>query len=45
MQERDLAVTFESGSGDHDWQFWDQWIQRVLNWLVGRKKKTSETEE
>lgn len=37
MQERDLAVTFESGSGDHDWQFWDQWIQRVLNWLVEGK--------
>lgn len=33
LQKRELAVTFESGTGDHDWNFWDQWIQRVLQWL------------
>ena len=33
LQKRKLAVTFESGTGDHDWNFWDQWIQRVLQWL------------
>ena len=33
LQKRKIAVTFESGTGDHDWNFWDQWIQRVLQWL------------
>lgn len=33
LQKRKLDVTFESGTGDHDWNFWDQWIQRVLQWL------------
>ncbi len=33
MQEQQFAVTFEDGPGAHDWDFWDQWIQRVLDWL------------
>lgn len=37
MQEQKLNVTFESGPGDHDWQFWDAWIQRVLIWLFEEK--------
>lgn len=24
---------FEIGPGSHTWEFWDQWIQRVLDWL------------
>ncbi len=26
-------VTYEEGPGRHDWDFWDTYIQRVLNWL------------
>ncbi|MBC2594796.1 esterase family protein [Ruficoccus amylovorans] len=28
-----LPVTYEEGPGEHNWAFWDQWIQRVLAWL------------
>lgn len=28
-----LPFTYEEGPGAHDWSFWDQWIQRVLQWL------------
>lgn len=33
LAKHQIPVTFESGIGVHDWQFWDQWIQRVLAWL------------
>lgn len=33
MSEKNLAVTFEEGPGKHDWNFWDNWIQRVLEWF------------
>lgn len=28
-----IEHTFETGPGNHDWIFWDAWIQRVLEWL------------
>jgi S-formylglutathione hydrolase FrmB len=28
-----LDLTYEEGPGDHDWAYWDQQIQRVLDWL------------
>lgn len=28
-----LDVTYEDGPGTHNWGFWDQWIQRVLDWM------------
>ncbi len=28
-----LDLTYEEGPGEHEWGFWDQWIQRVLEWL------------
>ncbi|HAP8594584.1 TPA: esterase family protein [Enterococcus faecium] len=37
MQEQGLAVTFEQGPGDHNWIFWDQWIQLALAWLMEEK--------
>lgn len=24
---------FETATGNHDWLFWDQWIQKVIDWL------------
>lgn len=36
-RQRDLDVTFEEGQGVHNWDFWDQWIQRVLEWLPYEK--------
>jgi S-formylglutathione hydrolase FrmB len=29
--------TYEEGPGGHDWDFWDAWIQRVLEWLTLEK--------
>lgn len=34
MKEKGIAVTYEEGPGVHNWEFWDHWIQRVLEWLV-----------
>ena len=28
-----LDLTYEEGPGDHEWVYWDQQIQRVLEWL------------
>lgn len=28
-----LNMTYEEGPGIHSWDFWDAWIQRVLEWL------------
>lgn len=34
LGEKDWEVTFEEGPGEHNWIFWDQWIQRVLEWML-----------
>ena len=31
--EAGLDLTYEEGPGDHQWVYWDQQIQRVLEWL------------
>ncbi len=28
-----VRITFEEGPGQHDWKFWDTYMQRVLDWL------------
>jgi S-formylglutathione hydrolase FrmB len=28
-----IDVMYEEGPGGHDWDFWDQYIKKVLNWL------------
>jgi S-formylglutathione hydrolase FrmB len=28
-----LQVTYEEGPGSHTWEFWDEYIQKVLKWL------------
>ncbi len=33
LRELGLPITYEEGPGSHDWHFWDNWIQRVLNWM------------
>ncbi len=29
-----IPVTYEEGPGDHNWDFWDVYIKKVLDWLV-----------
>lgn len=31
--ERNVDVTFEDGPGDHNFDFWDPFIRRILNWM------------
>ena len=28
-----FSVTYEEGPGDHNWDFWDTYIQKALDWL------------
>lgn len=37
-RELNLPLTYEEGPGQHGWDFWDRWIQRVLQWLPVQKK-------
>ena len=33
LTTHNIEHTFETGPGNHDWVFWDEWIKRVLEWL------------
>lgn len=33
LQERKVDVKFETGPGAHEWDFWDTYIKKVLDWL------------
>lgn len=33
MKKRGSDLTFEEGEGGHDWNFWDTYVQHILNWL------------
>lgn len=33
LSEAKVPHLFETATGGHDWVFWDQWIQRVIDWL------------
>ncbi|MBM7689489.1 tributyrin esterase [Enterococcus ureilyticus] len=33
LSAQKIDHTFETGPGSHSWDFWDMWIQRVLEWL------------
>ena len=33
LKTNGIGVTFEHGPCEHNWVFWDQWIQRALEWL------------
>ena len=33
FSEKGFDVTYEEGPGGHEWDFWDRYIERVLNWL------------
>jgi S-formylglutathione hydrolase FrmB len=35
-----LDLTYEEWSGDHNWEYWDRMIQRVLGWMVPQKRKS-----
>lgn len=42
LNELGYDCTFEEADGDHQWKYWDQQIQRVLEWLPIRTKETNQ---
>lgn len=41
LQERNIPVTYEKGPGNHEWSFWERYIQRAINWLPTEDKEVS----
>ncbi len=39
-REKGLRLTYEESAGEHKWDFWDAYIQRVLEWLPIEKLET-----
>lgn len=33
LQENGVDATFEIGPGDHEWDFWDTYIKKAIDWL------------
>ena len=33
LLEKGFCVTYEEGPGGHDWDFWDTYIKKVIDWL------------
>lgn len=38
LGEKGVDVTFEVGSGDHNWDFWDTYIKKAVDWLPTEEK-------
>lgn len=41
LVKNDVDVTYEEGQGNHDWDFWDTYIKKVLDWLPLDQKENS----
>lgn len=39
LLQENIPVTYEEGPGGHEWDFWDQYIYRVINWLPLNQKE------
>jgi len=39
LQNLGFDLTYEESQGDHQWKYWDEKIQTVLNWISELKKK------
>ena len=37
LKKNEVDVLYEEGPGEHDWDFWDTYIQQVLAWLPVKK--------
>ena len=33
LKEKGVAFTYETGPGSHEWDFWDTYIRKALDWL------------
>lgn len=39
--ENDIDLTYVEGPGGHDWEFWDTYIKKVIDWLPLEENATS----
>ena len=39
LDEKEVVHTFETGPGAHEWDFWDTYIKRAIEWLPLEKKE------
>lgn len=37
LEEQGATVTYETGPGGHDWDFWDTYVKRAIEWLPTEK--------
>lgn len=37
LRENGLQVTYETGPGGHEWDFWDRYIKKAIEWLPTEK--------
>lgn len=35
-----LEVEFGEGPGEHDWDFWDEWLEKIIDWLPLKNRNT-----
>ncbi|MGL4696118.1 alpha/beta hydrolase [Enterococcus larvae] len=42
LSEAKIPHFFETAAGGHDWHFWDEWIQKVIDWLPLDEAETFE---
>ena len=38
LLEEKVDLTYEEGPGNHEWDFWDRYILKILDWLHLNKK-------
>ena len=38
LLEEKVDLTYEEGPGNHEWDFWDEWIKKALDWLPLEEK-------
>ncbi len=36
LNNEKIPVTYEEGPGAHEWNFWDKYIERAINWLFSK---------
>lgn len=39
LEDNNIEVTFEIGPGDHEWDFWDTYIKKSIEWLPTEKSQ------
>ena len=38
LLQENVDLTYEEGPGNHEWDFWDRYILKILDWLPLNKK-------